>query len=275
MDHIEQHFISKDNLQLYLQVWEADKDLKALVCLVHGLGEHSGRYTHVAATLNNAGYHLAAFDLRGHGKSQGQRGHSPSIDYFNDDIGRFIHQVTQMYPKLPCFIYAHSLGGLLALNFLISRKPSLRGAIISAPGLRSPLQEQKIKVLLSKWGGLFLPRVNLKSGLDPKGLSHDEDIVKAYIGDPLVHDNVTFGLARSMMEGISQVFSRASEIQIPLLVMHGGEDPVVYPQGSQELCSLVRGDCTLKIWRGLFHEIHNEPEKNEVLAAMIDWLNCH
>lgn len=275
MSHIEKYFTSKDNLQLYLQVWETEKTSKALVCLVHGLGEHSGRYAHVAAALNDAGYHLAAFDLRGHGKSQGQRGHSPSIDCFNDDIAGFVIQVSQMYPNLPCFIYAHSLGGLLGLNFLISRKPLLKGAIISAPGLRSPLQEQKFKVLLSKWGGLLLPRVNIKSGLDPKGLSHDEELIKAYIGDPLVHDNVTFGLARSMMVGISRVFSRASEIQIPLLVMHGSEDPLVYPQGSQELCKLVSGECTLKIWHGLFHEIHNEPQKNEVIAAMIDWMDSH
>ncbi len=272
MKQFEQFFTSKDNLNLFLQGWEVENH-KAVVTMVHGLGEHSGRYAHVAAALNNAGYTLVAFDLRGHGKSQGQRGHSPSIDHFIDDIDIFAHQVSERYPNAPRFLYAHSLGGLLAINYCIRCKPTLLGAVISAPGLRSSLQDQKSKVLLSKLGGLILPELKLDSGLDPSTLSHDVDVVQAYIDDPLVHKDVTLGLARSMLEGISRVFSQAPEIKSPLLVMHGSEDRLVYPIGSEELCRLVQGDCTLKIWEGLYHEIHNEPEKDAVFDYMIDWMN--
>jgi alpha-beta hydrolase superfamily lysophospholipase len=272
MQYIEQFFSSKDNIKLYLQGWEVVNP-KAVVYMVHGLGEHSSRYKHVALALNNAGFTLVAFDLRGHGKSLGQRGHSPSIDHFVDDIDIFAQKVSERYPASPRFLYGHSLGGLLAINYLIRSKPTISGAVISAPGLRSSLQEQKMKVLLSKIGGLLLPNHQLKSGLDPTTLSHDETVVKAYIDDPLVHDDISFGLARSMLKGISRAFAHASEITIPLLVMHGSEDRLVFPSGSQDFCRLVRGDCTLKIWEGMYHEIHNEPEKDQVFKTMIDWMN--
>lgn len=272
MEHFEYSFISKDNLQLFLQGWETANH-KAVIYMVHGLGEHSGRYEHLAAALNNAGYTLVAFDLRGHGKSQGQRGHSPSIDHIVNDIELFADQVSGKYPNIPCFLYAHSLGGMLALNYLIHSKPALLGAIISAPGLRSALQEQKMKVILSKVGGLIFPTMKIKSGLDPTMLSHDTKVVKTYINDPLVHGDISFGLARSMLEGISRVFAHASSIKTPLLVMHGGADRVVFPSGSHDLCRLVSGDCTLKIWDGKYHEIHNEPDKDAVFKYMIDWLD--
>lgn len=275
MKHIEGHFVSRDNLSLYFQGWEVEDNPKAVVGLVHGLGEHSDRYYHVAEALNNAGYSLVGFDLRGHGKSEGQRGHFPTIDHLIADIDDFFHQVSEKYPDYPRFLYAHSLGGMLALNFLISCKPVLLGAVISAPGLRSSLQDSKMKVLVATYGAMLLPKLSIKSELDPYGLSHDKDVVKAYIDDPLVHDLITFSSARSMLEGINRVFSHASEIQTPMLVMHGKDDKIVYPSGSQELCNLIKGDCTLKLWDGLFHEIHNEPQKDEVIQFMIDWMDSH
>lgn len=272
MGHFEHSFYSKDNLKLYMQGWEIENP-KAVIYMIHGLGEHSGRYRHMAAALNHAGYTLAAFDLRGHGTSQGQRGHSPSIDHLLDDIEIFAAQVTERYPYMSRFLYGHSLGGMLALNHLIRSKPDLLGAIVSAPGLRSSLQDQKMKVFLSKVLGLLLPNNPLKSGLDPKTLSHDNEVVKAYINDPLVHDDISFGLARTMLEGISRVFALASTIKTPLLVMHGSEDQLVFPSGSQELCQLITGDCTLKIWDGMYHEMHNEPQKEAVFKTMIDWMD--
>jgi alpha-beta hydrolase superfamily lysophospholipase len=272
MEHFEQNFSTQDHLNLFMQGWETSNP-KAVVYMVHGLGEHSGRYAHVAAALNDAGYTLVAFDLRGHGKSQGQRGHAPSIDHFMDDIDTFAQKVAERYPNMPRFLYGHSLGGMLAINYCICCKPTLLGAVISAPGLRSALQEQKMKVFLSKVGGLLLPTLKLKSGLDPTSLYHDAEVVKAYIDDPMVHDDISFGLARSSLDGISRAFARASEITIPLLVMHGSEDRLVFPSGSQDFCRLVKSDCTLKIWDGMYHEIHNEPEKERVIDFMVDWMN--
>ncbi len=272
MEYFEQFFSTKDHLKLYQQGWQVSNP-KAVVYMVHGLGEHSSRYKHVAFALNKAGYTLVAFDLRGHGKSQGVRGHAPSIDHLIDDIDIFARNVAERYPKIPRLLYAHSLGGLLAIDYCIRCKPAILGAVISAPGLRSSLQEQKMKVFLSKMGGLLLPAVQLKSGLDPTTLSHDENVVKAYIDDPLVHDDISFGLARSMLEGISFAFTHASEITIPLLVMHGSADRLVFPSGSQDFCRLIQGDCTLKIWEGMYHEIHNEPDKENVFSTMIDWMD--
>ncbi|MBN1536818.1 MAG: lysophospholipase [Anaerolineales bacterium] len=272
MEHFEKSFSSRDNLQLFVQGWEITNQ-KAVVYMVHGLGEHSGRYNHLASALNNAGYSLIAFDLRGHGHSQGQRGHSPSIDHILDDIDLFAGLVSERYPDTPRFLYGHSLGGMLAINHCIRSNPPLLGAVFSAPGLRSSLQDQKMKVFLSKMGGMLFPNVKLKSGLDPKALSHDAGVVKAYIDDPLVHDDISFGLARSMLEGISRVFDQASNITMPILVMHGSDDSLVFPSGSQDFCRLVKANCTLKIWDGLYHEIHNEFEKDMIFEYMIDWID--
>lgn len=264
---------STDGLEMYAQSWRPEETPRAVVCLVHGLGEYSGRYTHVGRAFTDAGFALVAFDLRGHGKSGGQRGHFPSLDLLMDDIHQLIHQGNEKFPGLPVFLYGHSLGGLLVLNYATYDEHSLSGVIATGAGLRSPVLEQKAKIALSKVLGSLLPAVTIPTGLDANGISRNPEVVRTYKNDPLVHDVATLSAARVGVSAVDRAFSHAGEFSTPLLLMHGTADSVTYSRGSQEFAALVPENCTLKLWEGLYHEIHNEPEHDEVLAFMIKWLN--
>lgn len=267
-----------NDITFYIQGWEPEGTPKAIVCLVHGHGEHTGRYAHVGKALNEAGYALFGFDLRGHGQSGGPRGHFSSLDAALSDIHQFIEFQKGNFPDLPIILYGHSLGGMFALAYAIRHGDELQGVIATDAFLRSPLWDQKAKVALAKALGSLFPRVTLPSGLDPSTLSRDPHVVKRYTEDPLVHDRASFGLVMTTLTGIDLCFAHAKEITSPLLLMHGTEDKAAYFSGSEEFAKLAgetNKDVTLKLWDGLHHEIHNEPEKGEVFKFMIEWLDEH
>lgn len=273
MKTTEWNWKSKDGLEMYAQSWEPDGDARALISLVHGIGEHSGRYAHVGKAFAEAGFAMAGFDLRGHGKSGGPRGHIPSFDAFMDDIEGFQKQLDERFPGLPRFLYGHSLGGILVLNYALRRKPDFVGVISTAAGLRTALEEQKVKVAMARVLGTLLPSVAIPTSLDVTTLSRNKEVVDKYVNDPLVHDKMTLGFGKIMLSVLPWTFEHAHEFSLPLLIMHGTDDRLGYPRGSEEFASYVKQKCTLKLWDGLYHELHNEPEQKEVFAFMIDWLN--
>ena len=267
-----------DDITFYIQGWEPEGKPKAILCLVHGLGEHTGRYEHVGKALNDAGYALFGFDLRGHGKTGGTRGHIPSLDEAMQDVQRFIGFQKQNFPDTPIFLYGHSLGGMLALTYAIQHDEGLQGVIATGAGFRSPLEEQKAKIALIKVLGSLVPGITLPSGLDPSTISRDPEVVQRYVSDPMVHGKISAGLGKTMLSGIEYCFAHAKEIKPPLLLMHGTDDKLVYASGSEEFAKLAgetNKDVTLKLWDGLHHEIHNEPEQAEVFKVMIGWLDKH
>jgi len=276
MKTFESKFESNDGITLYIRGWEPLRQPRAIVALAHGLGEHTGRYLHVAKTLADAGYALVGFDLRGHGRSGGARGHAPSPDALIQDIRRFFRFLVQRYPDFPHFLYGHSLGGLLSLAYAIHYSAGLKGVIVTGPALRSALQEEKAKVFMAKMLGSLVPVMTVPSGLDTAALSRDQDVVEAYIKDPLVHDRTSMGFGKSVLGVIDECFGRAREFKPPLLIMHGKADRITYPSGSEDfarLASETNQDVTLKIWESLYHEIHNEPEKAEVFKVMVEWMD--
>ncbi len=273
MKATEWNWNSKDGLELHARSWEPEETPKAVVCLVHGLGEHIGRYVHVGQAFTDAGYALAGFDLRGHGKSGGPRGHLSSFDAFMDDIEGFEKQLDGRFAGIPRFLYGHSLGGILVLNYGLRRKPDFKGVISTGAGLRTALEEQAVKVAMARVLGTLLPIVPIPSGLDPKSISRRPEVVEAYVNDPLVHDKMSLGFGKIMLSVLPWTFEHAHEFSLPLLIMHGKEDKLGYPRGSEEFASYVKQNCTLKLWEGLYHELHNEPEQGEVFAFIIDWMN--
>jgi len=272
MNHFEYTLRTEDGLKLFGQGWEVSVEPQAVVCLVHGLGEHSGRYSHMAEVLTQSDISLMTFDLRGHGKSEGRPGHTPSMDAYMLDIELCLTQARRRYPGKALFLYGHSLGGLLVLNYELRCKPELKGVIASGPGLRTRLEEQTLKVALSLVLGKFLPRLSIPSGLETDQLSKDPQVIRNYIDDPLVHDRTTLGFARTMFPVLSWTFEHAGEFSSPLLIMHGSEDELAYPLGSREFASAVPGRCDLKMFTGLKHEIHNEPEQERVFQHLLDWI---
>ena len=274
MSHIESQLTTQDGHTLYYQVWEAEQPAKAIICLVHGLGEHSGRYAHVAKVFNQNNYHVIAFDLYGHGKSQGKRGDIPSYDVMNDHVSDLVNEANNRYPGLPQILYGHSLGGLIVFYFCLKTNPKFRGVIITSPGLCTTLEEQKAKMTLVNLLGPVFPGLIIPSGLNPQMISRDPYIVESYINDPLVHDKASLGFAKNSLDIIHYIFDHADEWSLPLLLMHGTEDKLSYSRCSEKIASLMKqGVCTLRLWPGLTHEIHNEPEKDEVFEFLIKYLD--
>jgi alpha-beta hydrolase superfamily lysophospholipase len=275
----ETKFQGQDGIDFYVQGWEPDGGTpRALIALVHGLGEHTGRYVHVGEVMTEAGYALVSFDLRGHGRSGGARGHASSLDAYMQDIHQFFGLLEQRYSSPPQFLYGHSLGGVLTLAYAIQFGAGLKGVVVTSPGLRSALQQQKAKVAMVRLLGSLLPTMTAPSGLDPYKISRDPQVVQTYLNDPLVHSSASLGFGKAGLLAIDLCFARAREFPVPLLMLHGTGDEIAFPGGSEEFATRVReagGEVTLKIWEGLYHELHNEPEKAEVFKFMIDWLNQH
>ena len=275
MNSFELNWKSKDGLDIFGRAWElAQRQSKAVICHVHGLGEHSGRYAHVAETFANAGYAMISFDLRGHGRSGGARGHIPSFEAYMDDIDLLFEQAHARYHGLPMFLYGHSLGAILAVNYALRRKLNINGVIATGLGIHSVIEQQSVKIALVKTLGSLMPTLQLPTGLDPMTLSRDQVVVDAYIHDPLVHDKASLRFAKTMLAVNRWTLEHAAEFPYPLLLMHGRDDALAFPSSSVEFAAPLKDKCTLMLWDDLYHEIHNEPEKNEVLNTMIIWMDA-
>jgi alpha-beta hydrolase superfamily lysophospholipase len=271
--HEEMQWVSNDGLKLFAQKWEPESEAKAVISLVHGHGEHSGRYSHWAEKLNNAGYAVLAFDLRGHGRSEGQRGDSPSFDHYADDVSILLEKTEELFSGKPLFLYGHSLGGLIVLFTLIQRRPKIKGAVVTSPVLKTAIVEQKAKMAAAKILGSVFPKATLPSGLEQEALSRDPAVIEAYRNDPLVHDKGSLRMAKKMLLAMEYVLERGSEIEVPLLLMHGTGDNITYAAGCEQLSEIMEDDCTLKLYEGYYHELHNEPEKDEIFGFLREWLD--
>ena len=273
MKHTEFKFKTFDGLQLFGQSWQPEVQSRAVVCFIHGLGEHSGRYAHLADSLNQAGYILISFDLRGHGKSEGPRGHTPTYEALMNDVSSLLEVANQQFSQLSFFLYGHSLGGSLVLNYILRRQPQFKGVIVTAPWLRLAFEPPAFKIILGKITNQLFPAFSQKSDLDTKVLSHDAEVVHAYENDPLVHDHISARMFIGIYQSGQWVLEHASEFSLPLLLMHGGDDKIISVEASREFADKINGNCTFKIWDGFYHEIHNEPEKEKVFKFMVDWLD--
>jgi alpha-beta hydrolase superfamily lysophospholipase len=275
MKHLEWTWYTTDKTRLYAQSWQPDGAAVGVVCLVHGLGEHSSRYTHVATALSEAGYVTLAFDQRGHGKSQGARGDAATYDEQMDDIKRLLAEADERYPALPRFLYGHSMGGNLALNYALRRRPPLQGVIATAPWLRSAINQPAWRLRSGRLLHKVRPALSQASGLDVTAVSRDPAQVLAYRDNPLNHDKISLRMYFSVVEAGLWALERAAEFALPLLLMHGGADRLTSAAASREFAAKIKHGCTYKEWDELFHEIHNEPEQQQVFAYMIDWLRQH
>ncbi|MEW6717925.1 MAG: lysophospholipase [Chloroflexota bacterium] len=263
-----------DNLKLAGLLWEPSQKPRLVVCLVHGLGEHIGRYIHVAKAFTQAGFAFIGVDLRGHGKSEGPRGHIPNYDLLLDDITMLIEKTEERFPDLPRVLYGHSLGGNAVLNYILRRSHTLKGSITTAPWLRLAFEPPALQVTLARLMNRLWPSFTQANNLDTSALSHDQSIVRAYEEDPLVHDRVTARLFAEFYEAGFWALQHAEELKTDLLLMCGKEDRIISPDACREFATKAGKRCSFRPWDGLYHEIHNEYEKDQVLAEMIGWLNA-
>lgn len=272
MTYLSSTLSTQDGVALHFSRWQPEGAPRAIVYLIHGLGEHAGRYAHVADALNRADIACWGIDLRGHGRSQGARGHTPSLERLLDDVTLIIRQNSHIKPA---FLYGHSLGATLALQFGRLRPAGLSGVVASGAWLRLRFTPPRYKLILARVLPRFAPGMTLPSGLDVQALSRDKSVVERYVSDPLVHDRITAQLGAIMLSLADDLLAHPGSFRLPLLMMHGEADGLTDPAAARTFFEGVGSlDKTLKIWPGLFHEIHNEPEQAEVIAQIISWLEA-
>ena len=273
--HTEGTFTSFDDLEIYHQAWLPDGDPVAVVMLVHGLGEHSGRYAHVALSLNDAHFAVHALDHRGHGKSEGKRTFVKSYDEFMTDLVQFRSSVEAQHPGVPLVVLGHSMGGNLAVGHVLDHQSGVAGLALSGAALQvgSDLTPTKLKMfrLIAKFAPGLRPE-----GLSADAISRDPAVVAAYRDDPLVFTGkISAGLGAALIDAMERFPARYAELTLPVLVMHGTEDQLASIDGSKALeAGAVNADVTAHYYEGLYHEIFNEPEQDQVLTDLMSWMNA-
>jgi len=269
---------TKDNKNIYAKDWQVkdedgtETDIKAVICLIHGLGEHLHRYDHLAAYFNEKGYAIMSFDHYGHGKSEGVRGHLPSFNTHMTNVAQLLATAEERYPLLPKFLYGHSMGGNIALNFALRQTPNIAGIATTGAWITLPKPPSAILVGLARMMKSITPSTQQSNDLDPQNISSDPDEVQKYIDDPLVHDKITFKAATEMLDAAKYLETYEGPITMPALLMHGSEDQLTSPKGSRKLYQNLKGDLAYKSWDGFYHEVHNEPNKMEVFDLTYNWM---
>lgn len=274
MQHAEGTLRAHDGLELYHQSWRPDGDAKAAIMLVHGLGEHSGRYGHVASALVDAGCAVYAIDHRGHGKSGGKRAFVNSYDEFMRDLDQFRAFIEDQQRNRPLIVLGHSMGGNLAVGHALANQDGIAGLALSAPALEISDDITPVKLRIFRLVAKVAPGIR-PEGLDAETISRDPAVVEAYRNDPLVFTGkISAGLGVALFDAIESFPARYREFRLPLLLMHGTADALVGIGGTKELeAGAVNADVTAHYYDGLYHEVFNEPEQDQVLGDLVAWLD--
>jgi alpha-beta hydrolase superfamily lysophospholipase len=271
-------FRTTDGLTLHTESWPARGTPRGVVVLVHGYGEHLGRYRHVAEYLSARDYAVYALDHRGHGRSDGLRAHVDRFDEFIDDLHGFVLSVRAQQPGKPLFMYGHSMGALISLAYCLQHQDQLAGLVISGAPLNADANVSPVLVALGSVLTQIIPKMPFLSfGEDNSILSRDPAVVQAFDTDPLNwKDNMRIRLGTEINRTAGRVRAGLPALKLPVLIMHGDADKMVNPSGSQlAYAQIGSADKTLKLYPGLRHEVHNEPEKLEVLHDVTEWLDAH
>jgi len=275
MQHQEFRFQGAGGLALYGQSWKPGAPSRGLVVITHGHGEHSGRYRHVAASLVFRGLAAATFDLRGHGQSEGPRGFVRDWDDYRQDLSLFLAQLTTEFAGTPLFLYGHSVGGTVVLDYVLRDSKGVRGVIASAPSLGKP-NIPAILFSISKVLSVIYPGFSMATQLDQSALSRDPEVVRAYKEDPLVHSVGTARLGTELLKTAEWIQAHAAELQVPLLLIHGSQDRLVRPADSRRFFeNLGSQDKTYMDLPDGYHEPHNDLDQEKVLREIGDWILKH
>ncbi len=262
-----------DGLAINARCWSVEEPT-GWVLLVHGLGDHSGRFEHVARRLNRAGFSVMAPDLRGHGQSGGQRGFVSSFDVFLDDLQVAIERIQEESAGLPVAIYAQSFGALVALNLAIRRELWCQAMILSSPALRVAMPTPRWKITCGRSLGWLLPRLSLNTGLDISQLCDDQEVIEKLRRDPLRHQKITPATYFGMVDAGRWCLQHPTTLAVPTLIMHGARDRITDHLASQQFAGQRPEVCELKIWPEGQHELHNMKNHSQVLSWATDWLRA-
>lgn len=276
MQRSEEKFLGQSGLELYSQSWQPDNGKKAALVVVHGVAEYSNRYQNLAESLVNQGYAIYTYDQRGHGKSEGQRGFINDWSEYREDFITFLVWVREREPNLPLFAYGHSMGALVILDYLLNDDNRIIGSILSGTPLETSKSASPLLIITAQILSRFLPTFSLPTPINPAQLSCDARVVQSYQDDPTVFKILTARWGTEYLKTQKFVYQHAESIVSPVFIIHGGEDKLCDPQGSQDLYHRISSkDKLIKIYPAYFHEIHNEPGKASVLQDIADWMESH
>lgn len=268
----ETSFEGAGGARLFRRAWLPAEPVRALV-VIHGFAEHSGRYEGFGAWFARRGHAVHAYDHRGHGRSEGPRGHVQRFQEYLDDLDRLLEAVRAEHPGLPLFLVGHSMGGLVMAAYLRERRPGVRGAVGSGAALALAERMPRLQVALARGLRSVAPRVSLDARLDPQGLSRDPEVVRRYLEDPLVFRRLTVSLAVELHDAARRTAGGGADVAVPLLLLHGEDDPLCPAHGSRSFHrDLPTPGSALRIYPKLRHEIFNEPEAEEVFRDALAWL---
>jgi alpha-beta hydrolase superfamily lysophospholipase len=245
--------------------------VRAVIIFVHGLGEHIHRYEHWIKKFNREGIGFIGFDLPGHGRSDGKRGHIRSYRLLSEMLDILISTSRKTFPEIPVFIYGHSLGGGIVLDYLLRSGQEIKGAIVTSPWLLLSFKPDRIRIILARIMKGLIPGLIQPSGLVVSHISHDQVVVEKYLADPLVHNKISVSMIYEANKAAGYSLQQAGKLKVPLLIMHGSDDQITSPEGSRQF-SAGTDQAELKIWDGGYHELHNELFKDEVFTYIMKWI---
>ncbi|MGA9769329.1 MAG: lysophospholipase [Blastocatellia bacterium] len=272
MTFIEETITTTDGLRLYVRRREVD-NARGEVVILHGFGEHSGRYGPLTEHLINNSYTVTGYDHRGHGLSDGLPGHIENFSEYDDDLQKILSYARDRAKSPNLYLIAHSMGGLIALRHIAKQAGGIRGAVISAPLIAVAVPVPAHKLMIARLSARLRPHMRLDNGINPSHLSRDSEVGKAYATDPLVNRKVSARWFAEATRAMEEMKDRATQITLPVLVMHGTEDKLASVDATKRLFEKIGSkDKELIVYQGYYHELFNEPEKHQLYERATEWL---
>ena len=259
-------------MRIFAQSWVPEGEIRGMINLVHGLGEHSGRYERWASLFVEQGWGMLAPDLIGHGRSDGKRGHIKNYRVFMDQVDMLITRTEEYFPGIPRILYGHSMGGNLVINYAISRDPAVHALVASSPWLKLVIPISSFQNVLLRVANALLPSLSMKWPKNPENLTHDPEIWAEVREDELNHGYVSVRLLNEIIRQGLYALHHVYKINKPFLVMHGSGDQITSHKAAEDFVANTSERTQLRIWEGLRHELQNEFEYREVFEYVLHWI---
>ena len=267
----EFHWINEQGHRIYAVDWTVPRP-RAVMGIIHGLGEHCRRYDELAAFFNGHEVAAVGYDRQGFGRSEGQRGHAASYTHYLDGVAQLLVHCQRRYPDLPVFLYGQSMGGQLLLTYLIKRKPRLTGAIVTSPHIATGFTPNPLVVGVGRLLRKIRPSQTLHNQLDITRLSRDKAVQRAYTADPLTHQRISAQIGLDLLERAKFLEHYADGLPVPTLLLHGSADGITAHDASAAFARRNPAGLRWRSYPGYYHELHNEPGREEVLGDVWAWM---
>jgi alpha-beta hydrolase superfamily lysophospholipase len=272
LNHTSYSISASDGIKLFIRDYSLQNSNKVIL-IIHGLGEHSGRYLKLIQDFNDKNISVFTIDIRGHGKSEGKRGHSPFYQQLMNDIQCFIEHVTKKIPDQKYFLYGHSFGGNLVINYSFQENKKINGIIATSPLIKPSIAPSRIVLFMGKLFKKIVPSLILSNGININGISRNMQVINDYINDPLIHNKVSVQLGLDIISSGIYALENSQYITVPMIVFHGKNDGLTSYSASQKLVQNSGPNIKFIGFDDAYHEIHNEPEKVELLRNIFNWIN--